>query len=179
MKRFQDWAKREYSLRQRLILLAFAGVLFVLILPYLLVICSTALDQFLHLPKITAGFINQIVGLILIVTGGSLALWAIYTQVTIGLGTPVPVMPTRKLIVKGPFVYCRNPMTLGTVIAYLGIAIWLGSFSAIGIVLLLTLLLLIYLKRIEERELEARFGSEYLEYKRNTPFILPRLRHHS
>jgi len=176
MKRFQDWARREFNLRQRLILLAFAGVLFLLMLPYLLVVCSTALDQFLHLTRFSSGFINPIVGLVLIVAGGSLALWSIYVQVTIGSGTPVPVMPTRKLIVKGPFVYCRNPMTLGTVIAYLGIAIWLGSFSAIGIVLLLTLLLLIYLKRIEERELEARFGSEYLEYKRNTPFILPRLR---
>ena len=176
MKRFQDWAKREYSLRQRLILLGFAGVLFLLILPYLLVVCSTAIDQYLHLPRFTAGLINTIAGLIMIVAGGYLALWSIYSQVTIGSGTPVPVMPTRKLIVQGPFVYCRNPMTLGTVIAYLGIAVWLGSFSVIGIILVLTLLLLIYVKRIEERELEARFGSKYLEYKRNTPFILPRLR---
>jgi protein-S-isoprenylcysteine O-methyltransferase Ste14 len=176
MKRFQDWAIREYSLQQRLTLLAFAGVLFVLILPYLLVVSSAALDQFLHLPRFTAGLINPLVGLVLIVAGGFLALWSIYVQVTIGSGTPVPVMPTRKIVVKGPFVYCRNPMTLGTVIAYLGIAVWIGSFSAVGIVLVLTLLLLIYVKRIEEREIEARFGSEYLEYKLNTPFILPRLR---
>jgi protein-S-isoprenylcysteine O-methyltransferase Ste14 len=35
--------------------------------------------------------------------------------------------------------------------------------------------ILIYIKLIEEKELEDRFGSEYLEYKRRTPFLIPRL----
>ena len=34
-------------------------------------------------------------------------------------------------------------------------------------------MLLVYLKLIEEKELEMRFGQDYLEYKKNTPFILP------
>jgi protein-S-isoprenylcysteine O-methyltransferase Ste14 len=37
----------------------------------------------------------------------------------------------------------------------------------------------LYIKLIEEKELEARFGLDYLAYKRNTPFILPRLRSRS
>jgi len=39
---------------------------------------------------------------------------------------------------------------------------------------ILTALLLSYVKFIEEKELAARFGAEYLAYKRETPFILPR-----
>jgi hypothetical protein len=37
------------------------------------------------------------------------------------------------------------------------------------------ILLLAYIKLFEERELEARFGPEYVEYKRTTPFLIPRL----
>lgn len=88
----------------------------------------------------------------------------------------MPVMPTQKLVVIRPFTYCRNPMTLGTILAYLGVCVWIGSISAVVIVLIFTILLLLYVKLLEEKELEARFGAEYLEYKRNTPFILPRFR---
>jgi len=35
--------------------------------------------------------------------------------------------------------------------------------------------IVIYTKLFEEKELEKRFGSEYLEYKKRTPFVIPRL----
>ena len=175
MKKYQDWAKREYSLRQRFITLFFAGILFVLIIPYVLVDVAPKIDARLHIPAFTAGAVNPIVGLILLVGGYALGLWSIQTQMTIGSGTPVPIMPTKKLIVRGPFAYCRNPMTLGTILAYTGICVWVGSLSALAMILILALLLLSYLKLIEEKELEARFGPDYVEYKRTTPFILPRL----
>jgi protein-S-isoprenylcysteine O-methyltransferase Ste14 len=66
-------------------------------------------------------------------------------------------------------------MTFGAVFAYLGIAIWIGSPSAVGFVLLFGIFLTAYLKLIEERELYERYGQEYLDYKRETPFLLPRL----
>lgn len=66
-------------------------------------------------------------------------------------------------------------MTLGTDLFYLGVAIWLGSFSAIRLSLIYPVGILIYIKLIEEKELEARFGSDYLEYKRRTPFLVPHL----
>jgi protein-S-isoprenylcysteine O-methyltransferase Ste14 len=37
-------------------------------------------------------------------------------------------------------------------------------------------LLLVYLKRMEENELAERFGEEYLAYRREVPFIIPRIR---
>jgi protein-S-isoprenylcysteine O-methyltransferase Ste14 len=64
-------------------------------------------------------------------------------------------------------------MTLGTDLFYLGVAIWLGSLSAIGLGLIYPVGILIYIKLIEEKELEERFGSEYLEYKKRTPFLIP------
>jgi protein-S-isoprenylcysteine O-methyltransferase Ste14 len=88
-------------------------------------------------------------------------------------GTPFPMLPTKKLIIVGPFKYCRNPMTLGTIIAYSGVVILIGSYTALSVIVIFSLMLLVYLKFIEEKELEMRFGQDYLEYKKNTPFILP------
>ena len=68
----------------------------------------------------------------------------------------------------------RNPMTLGMTLFYLGVAIWLGSFSAVGLGLVYPVGISIYIKLIEEKELEERFGSEYFEYKKRTPFLIPR-----
>ena len=64
-------------------------------------------------------------------------------------------------------------MTLGTILAYGGIAILIGSFTALLAVAIFAALLIVYLKIIEEKELELRFGSEYIEYKEKTPFIIP------
>jgi protein-S-isoprenylcysteine O-methyltransferase Ste14 len=83
------------------------------------------------------------------------------------------MLPTKKLLIIGPFKYCRNPMTLGTITAYSGVAILVGSYTALLVVFIFALMLLVYLKLIEEKELEMRFGQEYLEYKKNTSFILP------
>lgn len=49
----------------------------------------------------------------------------------------------------------------------------MGSFTALLAVAVFATLLISYLKIIEEKELQMRFGSEYIEYKRKTPFIIP------
>jgi len=49
-------------------------------------------------------------------------------------------------------------MTFGTILAYLGIGVVAGTIAGIGFVLLFAVLLVLYLKRIEERELAERFG---------------------
>jgi protein-S-isoprenylcysteine O-methyltransferase Ste14 len=68
-------------------------------------------------------------------------------------------------------------METGIFTALFGIGLMLGS---IGIALIWTpayvLLHLIELKQVEEPELERRFGSSYLEYKRRVPMFIPRLR---
>jgi len=174
MNRFQKWAQREYSARQRLTAMFFEGILFVLIFPYLLIKGGIALDRSLGLPRLFFGLPSQIIGGLLVATGGFFALWSIYAQFTRGRGTPVPVMATQELIADGPFAYCRNPMSLGTYAVCLGVAVWIGSLSAAGIVLLFALLLTGYLLFIEEKELAARFGQAYLDYKRRTPFLIPR-----
>ena len=173
MGRLKKWAEHEYSIKQRIIAVLFGGFIFWIVIPFFIIIVSFYIDQWLHLPKFRYGLINPVIGLMFMVTGWLFANWTVKVQFSLGKGTPIPLMATQKLIIKAPYTYCRNPMTLGTAIFYLGIAIWLGSFSAIGLGLVYPVGILIYIKLIEEKELEERFGSEYLEYKKSTPFLIP------
>lgn len=168
--------QHEYSPVQRLVLLFFAGILFLVLIPAALISASSPIDQALHLPKLVHEPVNALLGLLLTLAGLSFGLWSNYVQFTIGRGTPVPIMATQKLIVQPPYSYCRNPMALGAIVLYLGVAIWLGSLSALGLVLLPAICLLVYIKLIEEKEMELRFGADYVEYKRQTPFLFPRFR---
>jgi protein-S-isoprenylcysteine O-methyltransferase Ste14 len=175
MTKFKKWAEHEYSKKQRMIAIVFGGVIFWIIIPFFIIIASFYIDRWFHLPKFVYGIINSVIGLLFIIIGWLFANWTVKIQFSVGKGTPIPLMATQKLVIKGPYTYCRNPMTLGTMIFYLGIAIWMGSLSAVGLALLYPAGILIYIKIIEEKELEERFGSEYFEYKKRTPFLIPRL----
>jgi protein-S-isoprenylcysteine O-methyltransferase Ste14 len=177
MKRFSQWASHEYTFPQRLVATLFAGVLFAFLIPFTLIQVVPRLDTALGLPSLFFGIVNYILGAILLLTGAVYAFWSIATQLAQARGTPLPMMATQTLLVSGPFRHCRNPMAFGTFLLYLGIGILVGSISSILAVALFAALLLIYIKRVEERELAARFGQAYLEYKAATPFIIPKIIH--
>lgn len=176
--RFLKQTQREYSPNQRLVALTVEGVIFLGILPFALIALGSSLDQWLRWSPILYEPINFILGGLIIVAGWLFAIWSIYVQFTLGRGTPVPLMATQKLIVQPPYSYCRNPMALGAIVMYLGVAILVGSIGAVALVLLGAALLLTYIKRIEEKEMETLFGQQYLEYKQRTPFLVPRLKGH-
>jgi len=66
-------------------------------------------------------------------------------------------------------------MALGTIMLYFGIAIFAASFTAVLAVVVFALLLLTYIRLVEEKEMSLRFGDEYSQYKQRIPFIIPRL----
>lgn len=173
MKRFTKWAEREFGLGERVIATLFAGVVFVLLIPFVILKGSAAIDRWLQISPFDLGLINLMIGGAMALIGWLFAIWSIVDQLTRGRGTPLPVMATQTLLITGPFAYCRNPMSFGTIVLYSGLAIWTGSWSAIALVTSFAVMLIAYLKYIEEKELEARFGQSYMEYKETTPFIIP------
>jgi protein-S-isoprenylcysteine O-methyltransferase Ste14 len=175
MSRFAKWAQREHPAGRRIAVTLLAGLLFAVLIPTVLLVICPSLDRLLGLPGSRIGAANIAIGGFLVLLGFVLALWSIAEQLTRGRGTPLPVMPTQGLLTTGPFRYSRNPMTLGAVLAYLGLAVAAGTIVGAALVVVLTALLLLYLRRIEERELAERFGDAYLEYKRQVPFIIPKL----
>jgi protein-S-isoprenylcysteine O-methyltransferase Ste14 len=166
--------KHEFSPKQRFIFLLFLVPVFLILLPLILVRLGARLDQWLGWSPILYEPLNLILGWLLILASWTFAMWSISSQFTLGRGTPVPLMATQKLIIQPPYSYCRNPMALGAIGMYLGVAILFGSMGAVVLVLLGAGCLLTYITRIEEKEMEIRFGQEYLEYKKQTPFLIPR-----
>ena len=175
MSRYSKWAQRERSEGARIAITLLAGPVFLALLPFLVAGFGPRLDRRLGLrpPRIRPA--SRIGGGLVAVLGILLGFWSVSTQLTRGRGTPLPVMPTHELLTDGPFRYCRNPMTLGAILAYLGIAVGVGTIAGAALVLALAAALLVYLKRLEEGELAERFGEAYLAYKRLVPFIIPRL----
>src|SRR5512140_459033 len=174
MSRYAVWAQVEHGEGMRIATTLLAGPFFLGLLPFLVVGVGPRLDRRLGLPQLRIGRANRIVGAPLTVLGFALGFWSVETQLTRGRGTPLPVMPTRELVTDGPFRYCRNPMTMGAIVAYLGTAMAARTTAGTALVLTLAASLLVYLKRLEEGELAERFGEAYLAYTRETPFIIPR-----
>ncbi len=172
--RYATWAERERSESTRIATTLLAGPVFLGLLPVLVAGVGPRVDRRLGLPPLRIGTVNRPLGGILTVLGFALGFWSVYVQLNRGRGTPLPVMPTQELLTEGPFGYCRNPMTLGTILAYLGMAIAARTIAGTALVLSLATALLAYLKRFEEGELAERFGEAYLTYRRTTPFIIPR-----
>jgi protein-S-isoprenylcysteine O-methyltransferase Ste14 len=67
-------------------------------------------------------------------------------------------------------------MLLGLFIVLIGLGVLFGSLSLILIFIPLFILInVLYLKAIEEKEMEKKFGREYLEYKKRVPMFIPKL----
>ena len=91
-------------------------------------------------------------------------------------GTPIPFNPPPKLVVNGLYRVVRNPMHLGWTIVLIGLALLMQSFTLLVIFIPLFITVhIIYLKYIEEKELEKKFGQAYLDYKQRVPMFIPRL----
>jgi protein-S-isoprenylcysteine O-methyltransferase Ste14 len=174
--KFIEWYKKKYSKRQKIVYLMLQAPFFIFILPLSLLFLSIKIDGFFGLSEFLPVPLNFYLGIPFLIAGFYLSSWTIAVQFRIGEGTPLPMMPTQKLVVLAPYTYCRNPMGLGYGIALWGFGIFFNSLAYLGISTIFIVLLLLYYKFIEEKELEARFGQEYVDYKRRVPFLIPRFR---
>ena len=164
----------EHSQRARSILLMLLVPVFLLALPALFLLIGARLDQSLHLPPGPPRPAHLIIGIPLVLVGLLLGLWSNHRIFTIGRGTPLPLMPTQELIIEPPYSFTRNPMALGAISMYLGVALLFRSLGAFLVVLMCTAALLAYIRLLEERGMAARFGAGYVDYRRRTPFLVPR-----
>src|SRR5262249_5759925 len=55
----------------------------------------------------------RVAGMALVAIGAAGALWCILAFALLGRGPPAPFDPPRRLVVRGPYRYVRNPMYIG------------------------------------------------------------------
>jgi protein-S-isoprenylcysteine O-methyltransferase Ste14 len=116
----------------------------------------------------------QLAGMIVGAAGGAVAVWCILTFAFVGRGTPAPFDPPRRLVVRGPYGYVRNPMYLGAGLALAGAALFYESGAlwayAGGFLVLMHLMVVLY----EEPTLRQTFGADYGTYCRRVRRWWPR-----
>ena len=174
------WAETIYRIAttrsKRKIVLTPVGLTFWVGLGGLLVFISLWLDKFLPVRLLLPLPTNLFLSVPLLVIGATLCLWTIYSFIK-ARGSPVPLNPPQSLVTTGLYSRIRNPMILGWIIVLFGVGLLLNSISLIFIFTPLFILLnILYLKTIEEKEMEKKFGQEYLRYRESVPMFIPRFR---
>lgn len=108
----------------------------------------------------------QLAGMVIAAAGAALATWCILTFALVGRGTPAPFDPPRRLVVRGPYRYVRNPMYIGAGLVLCGAALFYNAVAlwayAAGLLVLMHLFVVLY----EEPTLRRSFGEDYDAYRR-------------
>jgi protein-S-isoprenylcysteine O-methyltransferase Ste14 len=108
----------------------------------------------------------QVAGMIIGAAGAVLALWCVLTFAFVGRGTPAPFDPPRRLVVRGPYRFARNPMYIGAGLALAGAALFYWSWRLLAFTALFLLATHLFVLLYEEPTLSRLFGAEYEEYRR-------------
>jgi protein-S-isoprenylcysteine O-methyltransferase Ste14 len=117
----------------------------------------------------------KIAGIIVYILGISMQLYTTSLFGRYAQGTLAPWQPTQKLVIRGPYRYCRNPMITGVLMMLLGEALF---FNALGIMIWTCIFFVMntmYFIFKEEPAMLKRFGEAYTEYKKHVPRWVPRI----
>lgn len=112
------------------------------------------------LPDTVTGF----GGAVLIAAGAALSFWSA-ALLRSRRTSVIPIRPTTTLVVDGPYRVSRNPMYLGLVVVFMGVALVMQVLWAILLIPVLVLLVTVTVTRKEEAYLEQKFGADYLDYR--------------
>ncbi|MCA8988197.1 MAG: isoprenylcysteine carboxylmethyltransferase family protein [Planctomycetaceae bacterium] len=139
------------------------------LIPYVL------LDAFDQLAFPERG-LNMVVALILFGLFSLLGLTSSYFMVRDGAGTPLPLDQTNHLVQSGPYRYVRNPMAIAGIGQGLAIALLFHSLPIVIYCLLGAIIWHFVVRPIEERDLAARYGDPYQNYRKQVMCWIPTFR---
>ena len=103
-------------------------------------------------------------GMLVAAAGAAVAVWCIGTFVFVGKGTPAPFDAPRRLVVRGPYRFVRNPMYIGAGLAIIGAALLYQSLALLAYAGAFFLAMHVLVLWYEEPTLLASFGEDYATY---------------
>jgi len=118
--------------------------------------------------------IMKIAGVLVGAGGLALFLYTVFLFRVVGQGTLAPWSEKQRLVVTGPYRYCRNPMISGVLFVLLGETLFTASPHILAWAALFMIINTVYFMLAEEPALERQFGNEYRRYKKHVPRWLPR-----
>jgi len=115
----------------------------------------------------------QLTGLAIAFAGGAMTVWCVLAFAFVGRGTPAPFDPPRRLVVRGPYRFVRNPMYLGAATALASAALYYQSLSLLAYVAVFMLATHLFVVWYEEPTLSRMFGDDYAAYRARVRRWLP------
>lgn len=117
----------------------------------------------------------EIVGLILILLGSALFVWARRTLGKFYSGH-ASIVEDQPLVQSGPYRFIRHPAYMGYLLMASGIACGYSSLAGFIATLFLLSPATIYRASVEDKLLSEQFGEMWMEYRQRVPSFIPRLR---
>jgi protein-S-isoprenylcysteine O-methyltransferase Ste14 len=143
------------------VLLLFKNLAFTLIVPGTVAIYVPWLIA-RGLPAASLGHVLASAPLFLL--GGTIYLWCVWDFATLGKGTPAPIDPPKRLIVRGLYRFTRNPMYIGVLIAITGWEVLIQAAELGLYALVVGVMFHLFVVLYEEPRLHALFGMDYENY---------------
>lgn len=125
-------------------------------------------------PATAFGVLLAAAGLVVLAVGLWLFAASLSHFFTEGKGTLAPWDPPRRLVVRGPYRYVRNPMISGVIFIVGGEALLLRSIPHAWWVAIFAGMNAIVIPLTEEPLLKVRFGDDYRLYCQNVRRFVPR-----
>ncbi len=142
-------------------------VLFLAVWP----IAIVEIERRLELPRLP-GWCGWL-GVVVFALASLLNMATLRVMIGLGGGTPVPTSCPRRLVVRGPYRFVRNPMALAGLSQGVGVCLWFWSPMGLVYCVLGGVLWHLFMRPPEEANLLARFGTDYAAYRRRVPLWLP------
>ena len=93
------------------------------------------------------------------------------------LGKPSEWGWTTKLVTNEVYECVRHPHHFGIGLSITSIGLLIGGLTTFTLMTIsIWISIILFLIKVEEKELIEKFGDEYLKYRENTPMLLPKLR---
>jgi protein-S-isoprenylcysteine O-methyltransferase Ste14 len=94
---------------------------------------------------------------------------------TRGSGTPLPSAATTRLVTSGPYRFVRNPMAVAGIVQGVGVGLTLQSWLVVLYAIAGSVVWNWFVRPVEEADLTAKFGNEYLAYRAQVRCWIPRV----
>ena len=118
--------------------------------------------------------IRHYAALPLLLVGAGLYLACVWLFGANGRGTPAPIDPPKKLVMRGPYRWVRNPMYLAVLLIALGEVVFFWNLTLALYLVFLASAFQVFVVAVEEDSLRRRFGAIYSDYCNVTNRWLPR-----
>ncbi|HKS43233.1 MAG TPA: isoprenylcysteine carboxylmethyltransferase family protein, partial [Blastocatellia bacterium] len=127
-------------------------------MPYLLLTSNSVSS-----PPDTFGL--RYLGGIPILLGATIILWCAWDFTFAGKGTPAPIDPPKRLVVRGLYRHVRNPMYVGVLSVITGEALLFQSLALIEYAAVAFVCVYLFVIFYEEPTLSRKFGESYKNYR--------------